>query len=257
MNHDCSNLSASEIVALSLESLPTSEAGIALRAKTEEWVFSFEKGKGGKGGQKKVYRLPEYALAELNKKSQGESIDTVAIIKSNTLKEPKSSYIVNNSNSSLCSTYNEWEKGIDYSRFVAIRYYPDLRASAGNGAINYEHHECRPLLFANEFIHQELKVNPKYIICIPIVGDSMEPTIMSGGMAMVDTSKKYDGEGIYLIRQGEGLKIKRLQQIAYDKMLVISDNREVYSTIEVDLSLVEEYEFDILGKYLWDSRIAK
>lgn len=65
---------------------------------------------------------------------------------------------------------------------------------------------------------------------LPVVGDSMEPTIAKGSTVFVDTSHIYPNpEDIYAIDCGDGLVIKRVALIPRsDKLLVISDNRDRY-----------------------------
>ncbi len=152
--------------------------------------------------------------------------------------------------------YEQWRHGVKLSWFVPVRYYPDIRVNADH-AIDYDEQACKPVLFERELIFGQLNVNPANIICIPVNGDSMEPTIRAGAMVMVNLSECYSGEGIYLIRQGDTLKIKRLQQIAAQKILMISDNKDVYASIEVDLSQSTFKDFSVIGKYLWHCEIAK
>lgn len=260
-------LSASDLSDLKLDCLPKARESIMRRAKAENWEFKEVKSKGGKGGVKRVFKLPNYVIAEMKQKglyNPANETQHINDCREQKVSEPLAFYHVdkptfthNTTNDDQELRYDKFLKSVNFTDFVPVIYYPEAMASAGHGALNYDNYESKPLLFDYEFIHCELRVNPANLICVPIKGDSMEPTICSGGMAMIDTSKKYESEGIYLIRQGEALKIKRLQQIAHDKMLIISDNKEIYSAIEIDLSETNEIEFDVLGKYLWHSEIAR
>jgi transcriptional regulator with XRE-family HTH domain len=72
--------------------------------------------------------------------------------------------------------------------------------------------------------------NLRQIKAIPVIGDSMEPTIAKGATVFVDTTHVYPNpEDIYALDYGDGLVIKRLALVPRsDKILVISDNRERY-----------------------------
>lgn len=72
--------------------------------------------------------------------------------------------------------------------------------------------------------------NLRSIKAMPVIGDSMEPTIARGSTVFVDTSHTFPNpEDIYALDYGDGLVIKRLLLIPRsDKILVISDNREQY-----------------------------
>lgn len=65
---------------------------------------------------------------------------------------------------------------------------------------------------------------------LPVVGDSMEPTLTKGSTVFIDTSHTYPNpEDVYACDVGDGLVIKRLKLVPRsDKILVISDNTERY-----------------------------
>ena len=61
------------------------------------------------------------------------------------------------------------------------------------------------------------------------------------------------GADSYLFRQVEGLCIKRLQQINDHTFRIISDNadKDIYSTTDLDLPKMQDYEFEVYGRYQW------
>ena len=67
----------------------------------------------------------------------------------------------------------------------------------------------------------------------------------------------YTSEGIYLFRQVNELRIKRLQRVNSHTFRIISDNsnKDIYPTELLDLREMDEYEFEIYGRYLWDCAI--
>ena len=67
----------------------------------------------------------------------------------------------------------------------------------------------------------------------------------------------YTIEGIYLFRQVNELRIKRLQRVNSHTYRIISDNsnKDIYPTELLDLREMDEYEFEIYGRYLWDCAI--
>jgi hypothetical protein len=68
------------------------------------------------------------------------------------------------------------------------------------------------------------------IKAMPVVGDSMEPTLGKGATVFVDTSHVYPSpEDIYVVDYGDGLVVKRLKLVPRsERILIISDNRERY-----------------------------
>jgi peptidase, S24 (lexA) family (fragment) len=70
-------------------------------------------------------------------------------------------------------------------------------------------------------------------------------------------TSRYTSEGIYLFRQVGELRIKRLQQINGFTFRIISDNPNdtLYPITDLDLREMQDYEFEIYGRYLWDCSI--
>lgn len=124
----------------------------------------------------------------------------------------------------------------------------DVYASAGNGSFvtgdltSYTH----AVEFENAYFAQIFqRGNAKGLSIINVDGDSMEPTIGSGDLLFVDTTKSaYQGDGVYVFSYGENLYVKRLQ-FAGDVLLVISDNPRYK---EWEIKKENEHKFKIHGK---------
>ena len=58
---------------------------------------------------------------------------------------------------------------------------------------------------------------------------------------------------IYLFRQVDELRIKRLQPINSHTFRIISDNadKDIYPTTDLDLPKMQDYEFEVYRRYLW------
>jgi len=94
------------------------------------------------------------------------------------------------------------------------------------------------------------KGSPDKMSLIKVKGDSMEPTLLSGDMILVDHSKNFiDPQGgIYAIVIDDMIMIKRLQVLGQGRIRVVSDNPR-YDAIEVNAD-----ELAINGKVLWYCR---
>ena len=72
-------LSASDLAELAkfadLKSLPRTDKGISVKAKRDEWQFEKVDGKGGPGGKKTIFKLPNYVIDELEQKGLLHLID--------------------------------------------------------------------------------------------------------------------------------------------------------------------------------------
>ena len=113
------------------------------------------------------------------------------------------------------------------NKFYMVRYFSDVSASAGGGALDNEENST-PLMLEGSFVislggERELK----NIEAINVSGDSMEPTFAYGDMIFINRSKTDIGRGgIFTINTEHGLFIKRLQKRIDGKIDVISDNKE-------------------------------
>lgn len=89
------------------------------------------------------------------------------------------------------------------------------------------------------YLRGELRVDPKSIHIIEVLGDSMTPSLQSGDRVFIDTRHKAPSPpGIYALHDGYGVIIKRIQLVPGtdpQRVLVLSDNpghRETELTLE-------------------------
>lgn len=85
--------------------------------------------------------------------------------------------------------------------------------------------------------------NLERVKALPVIGDSMEPTISRGSTVFVDTSHTYPSpEDIYAIDFGDGLVVKRLQLVPRsEEIMVISDNQARYDAHRIKREDVKVY----------------
>lgn len=104
----------------------------------------------------------------------------------------------------------------------------DVGASLGYGIEVHSEQVVNYHAFRRDWLRKS-GLHIKSVILVEAVGDSMLPTIRSGDLMLVDTSKRDAGqEGIYVIEQGNALKAKRLRWLVSGELEIISDNREKY-----------------------------
>ena len=140
-----------------------------------------------------------------------------------------------------------------------FKYLPirgDISASCGNGVYIYD--ESQTAVYPiSEFLLKSLGASVTDTDIIFASGDSMLPEIKDGDALMVDKSKRdiIDGQ-IYIIRSDGQLLCKRLQKIPPQKIKIVSDNPK-YDPYYIDFSNVIDFDFDVIGRVLWYSRIAR
>lgn len=138
--------------------------------------------------------------------------------------------------------------------FVSIPVYEEIEASAGHGALPPDIHAVQVLKFSEEWIRHELRAAPSDLYLISVDGDSMEPTLRSGDVILIDHRVTHPNrEGVYIMRMDGALLVKRLQFRPGGVVDVISDN-DSYSSFSIRFADMADQDFVILGKVVWSGR---
>ncbi len=129
-------------------------------------------------------------------------------------------------------------------------YVPQVsgKISAGGGLVPENHIEMR-IAFRRAWIMK--RGDPKNMALIKVSGDSMEPTLQSGDLVLVDHSRDYldPHGGIYAVAVDDTIMIKRLQpEYPNKKVQIISDNPK-YKVMEAQIEQIH-----INGKVIWFGR---
>lgn len=137
--------------------------------------------------------------------------------------------------------------------YVALPLYNDVRAAAGPGAVNGHELADDALMFKEDWIRYELGAKAQDLCLIRVSGDSMEPTLRAGDVILIDhRACRPDREGIYILRMGEMLLVKRLQAVPGGQIRVISDNAAfdswLFKTDDIGVDV------DIIGRVVWSGR---
>ncbi len=83
-------------------------------------------------------------------------------------------------------------------------------------------------------------------------GDSMRPTLLNNDMLLIDESQRDILEGkIYALRMDQDIVVKRVAKKP-GKLVLISDNRDLYEPLEVDVVLQDNVQ--IIGRVIWVGR---
>jgi phage repressor protein C with HTH and peptisase S24 domain len=131
--------------------------------------------------------------------------------------------------------------------FVFIRQVRGM-ISAGGG-LSPDNAVDLMLAFRKDWIKRKGK--PENMSLIKVQGDSMEPTLLSGDLVLVDHNKTTIAPqgGIYAISINHEIMIKRVQILfPEDRLRIISDNKQ-YEPIEAPADQVR-----VNGKVIWYAR---
>ncbi|MEX0738160.1 MAG: LexA family transcriptional regulator [Pseudohongiella sp.] len=130
----------------------------------------------------------------------------------------------------------------DYSEIPVY----DIEASAGPGALFDQELISCSLKFRKDWLTRE-GLHVQNLVAIRVTGDSMDGTLATGDTVLIDRSRKKP-DGVFAIRIGEVLRIKRLQQMTDGTLRVSSDN-PMYQPEHIHPENMSQVE--IVGQCYW------
>jgi phage repressor protein C with HTH and peptisase S24 domain len=140
-------------------------------------------------------------------------------------------------------------EGMDPDIYVYVPLY-NVVASGGDGSFLDGEEIVDALAFKREWIRSELRANPKDLVLVMMTGESMEPTLGKDDVLLVNRRVGSGrSDGIYLMRSGDALLVKRLQFLPDGEVRVISDN-PAYEPFSVHPS-ADGSDFNIIGRVVW------
>jgi len=124
----------------------------------------------------------------------------------------------------------------------------DVEASAGNGSFFNQEQISSYLKFRNDWLTRE-GLHQKDLVAIRVSGDSMDGTLADGDTVLIDRSRKKP-DGVFVIRIGDSLRIKRLQKMTDGSIRLSSDN-PIYQPEVIHPDNMSQVE--IVGQCYWRS----
>jgi phage repressor protein C with HTH and peptisase S24 domain len=104
------------------------------------------------------------------------------------------------------------------------------------------------LAFRADWVKARLNTEPRNLLLIETIGDSMSPTLEDSDLLLVDlTEPRFKHDGIYVLRRECDLAVRRVQRRADGNLLVTSDNSAYESLI------VARDELRVVGRVIWIS----
>jgi phage repressor protein C with HTH and peptisase S24 domain len=121
----------------------------------------------------------------------------------------------------------------------------DLDASAGPGALPAGGEGAFDTFRFSRRWLAEQGLDGAQLSAITVAGDSMEPLLNDGDEILVDRSPRPFRDGIYVVRLGDTLMVKRVAQAGAGRLALLSQNL-AYPPIEV-----AAIEVTIIGRVVW------
>ncbi len=121
-----------------------------------------------------------------------------------------------------------------------------LGASAGPGASAADEIPFDSFGFSRRWLREQ-GLESAYLSAIRVEGDSMEPLLRGGDEILVDRAPRPFRDGVYVVRLGDNLVVKRVASLGAGRLSLLSQNM-AYPPVEVGAEEVE-----IIGRVVWKS----
>jgi phage repressor protein C with HTH and peptisase S24 domain len=102
------------------------------------------------------------------------------------------------------------------------------------------------LSFRADWLQHRLGTDPRSLALVEAIGDSMSPTVDDGDVVLVDLREtRFKDDGIYVLRAGNDLSIKRIQRQPDGSLTIRSDNA-AYERLTVSPDMIA-----LFGRVIW------
>lgn len=214
-----------------IEGFPRTREGWRDFISRNPWPKREVPGRGGKGGTRTEY-LPPPEVQLLIDEADARRRDEVPALGAAIAQQERTRYSL-------------------LDDFVMVPRY-DVSGSAGNGAVIHSEQIVDHLAFRADWVKNALGVARKDLALISVKGDSMEPTLSEGDLILVDTGvRRLEDSAIYVLRRGEGLFVKRVQNKLDGTVVVKSDNHRYDAETYTSESAPS---IDVIGRVVWVGR---
>ena len=186
------------------------------------------------------------SVAELSRRS-GVSYDAINKVK----RREGASTSAENASAIAAALGFEWDhQEPDAPNPTALVPVYDIDVSAGHGSIVDAEEHISNLAFSKRYLLDMTSARGNQLAAIKVRGDSMTPTIQHEDMVVIDMTKdNLDYDGLFVIRIGEALQIKRIGRGSKrTSVMEIADN-SLYPPVDT-----ERTEIDVVGKVIWYGR---
>jgi SOS-response transcriptional repressor LexA len=132
------------------------------------------------------------------------------------------------------------------AELVRVTRY-DIHLAAGAGGWQERAEQLDALVFSRDYLAKLGQPDGHGFIVLDVVGDSMDPTVRDGAVALIDTNDLRFSDGIWAFTLGNEMRIKRLRR-GLKSLQVISDN-PAYPPEEI--TAAEEDQLNLIGRVRW------
>lgn len=125
----------------------------------------------------------------------------------------------------------------------------DIEAACGEGRTFSAERVLCYLHFRRDWVAAEGLYEGK-LAALRVVGDSMSDTLQDGDTALINRHKT-SGDGVFLLRIGDALRIKRIQRLTDGALRLSSDNEHYAPEVIPPERLTADSPVEIIGHCHW------
>lgn len=140
---------------------------------------------------------------------------------------------------------------VDLAEFALIPRYADQASHTDDADTQDFSNPLFSIAFRRYWIQHYLRANPADLAVISVKGDSMDGVLNDRDVILVDLADATPTGGLYVVRQGADLLVKRVQKLTGSRLLLLSAN-PAYVPVEVDPARDED--FAVIGRVVWFGR---
>jgi phage repressor protein C with HTH and peptisase S24 domain len=135
-------------------------------------------------------------------------------------------------------------RGAEAGEYVYLPHN-SVRSAVGRGTVQ-SRQIVDYLALKAEWLRRRIGIDPKNLMLVEAVSDSMAPTIDEGDLVLVDLrDQRFRHDGVYVLRASGDLSIKRIQRRPDGKLIIRNDNAAYEPTV------VSVDSVTIVGHVIW------
>ncbi|WP_438767939.1 S24 family peptidase [Kushneria sp. TE3] len=136
-------------------------------------------------------------------------------------------------------------QSVEFSATCSTIPIYDIEAAAGSGRLFDAERIDRHIPLDSQWLNEH-GVDAQHVVALTAVGDSMADTVNEGDVILVDRSRTKP-DGVFLVRVGDELRIKRVQRMAGGALSLVSDNRK-YEPELITPEMLGRGEVEVIGQ---------
>lgn len=154
-------------------------------------------------------------------------------------------------NQTIQSAVDVSGKLVNIDDFIFVPEY-DIKNTLGYEYISNYDEPVLTMAFRRSWVIDFLHANPRDLSVITVKGDSMADILHDGDKLLINHAKNQPATGLYVLRIGDELIVKRTQLLPDDKLSVKSENK-AYDPFTINLKDLEN-KIEIIGRIEWFCR---